>query len=240
MQKISDIVNNPLVTCVMLTKDRPALVRKAVECFRTQTYDAARRQLLIYDTGDAEWFFDNSDAENEGLVSDPLSAGLTVGALRNAANGCVVAGSLILHWDDDDYSHPRRIEEQVDLWQKSDGCCGYNEMLFWDERGPGEAWIYAGSVLGTSLCYSRARWEAIRFQPVNQGEDTQFRGARCIGVSSVNEDLPDEYEPRMIARIHGGNTSIAYDPQVMRAVEKQGGEWRRAPQWEAYCRKVMA
>ena len=48
-----------------------------------------------------------------------------------------------------------------------------------------------------------------------------------------------KHVPRMIARIHGGNTSTAYDPALMRASEMQGSGWRRVPEWDSYCRGLM-
>lgn len=127
-------MTGPLVCCVMLTRDRPEMARRAVECFRAQTYDAARRELLVYNSGDPAWFFDGSDAENEAQVIARVHAGRSIGALRNHANACTVKDSIIIHLDDDDWSHPNRIAEQVALLQSSGKeCVGYREMLFWRE-----------------------------------------------------------------------------------------------------------
>lgn len=269
-------MNQPTVCAVMLTAARPEYARRAVECFRRQTYPAHRRILLIYDTGeDNEWYDARSDAENEDHIqanpwsgadtdADPLRRS-TVGELRNEAIGELSLGDLapiMIHWDDDDYSHPNRIAEQVALLQSSGAdVVGYREMLFWREpekvRGgrlppqfyptyPGEAWLYSNPdpryCLGTSLCYWRKTWERKPFEATSQGEDLKFwTGLKSIGVSSLFPAYPPIH-PCMIARIHSGpngNTSIMYRPDLMRAIERQGGEWKRAPEWDSYCRSTM-
>jgi glycosyltransferase involved in cell wall biosynthesis len=271
--------SQPSVCCVMLTKDRPELARRAVECFRAQTYDPIARALLIFDSGSNAWFDAAGDSENEIVLDATAHAGkATIGELRNMANSCM-SSDIILHWDSDDWSHPNRIAEQVALLRSSGAdCVGYREMLFWreslkiesdsgDGRGPhltsttltgGEAWLYSSRnhILGTSLCYWHKTWERKPFEATSSGEDVLFCARlNCVGASSVirgalpSENgptigeylpLPLNAGPRMIARIHAGNTSKFYDPALMAAVERQGGEWRRVPEWDAYCAEKMA
>lgn len=125
-------MTEPLVCAIMLTRDRPQMAARAVRAFRAQTYDPARRQLLVYDTGNSAWFFDGSDAENELIVCAPEDVDKSIGYLRNKANTCTLADSVIIHWDDDDYSHPNRIAEQVAFLQESGAdVVGYSDLLFW-------------------------------------------------------------------------------------------------------------
>ena len=227
----------PTVCAIMLTRDRPCMAKRAVECFRAQTYDPARRQLLIYDTGNTDWFFDNSDSENELIVPAFADAGKTIGALRNAANGYTIRGSILLHWDSDDYSHPTRIAEQVALLQSSGAeAVGYNEMLFWRDstargntiNGTGEAWLYRGDTLGTSLCYWRSTWERKTFPDTSYGEDTEWlMGLRGMPNTSIGAS---------IARIHSGNSSKAYDIEQMKA---HPAHWTRVPALDKYCAERM-
>ena len=264
-------MNEPTVCAVMLTANRPELARRAVECFRAQTYPAKR--LLILDSGkNMEPDLDNED-RSEFWV--PAPTGLTIGALRNEAAAFWTEYPIIVHWDDDDTSHPNRIAEQVALLQSSGAdCVGYNQMLFWDQtkamirvnpsrRGPdgmgalgtvesiGEAWLYRnpnpGYTLGTSLCYWRKTWERKPFPAANVGEDLLFcTGLNCVGITSMpvatfdigkNGDPTNDpkVQPRMIARIHAGNTSTAYEPAKL----AKNSEWRRVPEWDAHCRSVM-
>jgi len=259
-------VSEPTVCAVMLTADRPELARRAVECFRRQTYQAKR--LLIINTGPGTILEDETHD-----MAEPCFVGadaLTIGELRNMAMSSTDyrphntrrEADVIVHWDDDDYSHPNRIAEQVALLQSSGAdVVGYREMLFWREaRDIGssgsldEAWLYSNPdpryCLGTSLCYWRKTWERKPFEATSQGEDVRFcTGLKCVGVSGINRDEPAgpglscqgvDVVPRMIARIHAGNTSTVYRPELMAAIERQGGEWKRSPEWDSYCAEIMS
>lgn len=251
----------PLACCVMLTRDRPQMAKRAVECFRLQTYQ--RRKLLVIDTGS------NSDAYvymgregmliNEQLFHNPSTGAreLTIGSLRNLANGNTNADVLI-HWDDDDYSHPNRIEEQVALLQSSGKqAVGYRDMLFWRKcerhemkcnSDDAQAWLYSNKdpryCLGTSLCYWRSAWEARPFQNISRGEDKAWlRDMDAMGIHSIpsmdhrglTRDLISslDSDPRMIASIHGGN-HVVYEP------EKSPGNFKRVPEFDALCRERMS
>ena len=146
---------------------------------------------------------------------------------------------ILIHWDDDDWSHPNRIAEQVALLQASQcDVVGYNRVLFWRSVEQ-QAWVYDNHdpryCVGSSLAYWRRTWERKPFTATSQGEDVAFiTGLKSRGVDSIIEG-----QPRLIARIHEGNTSTAYNIGVMKAIERQGGEWKRAPEWVSYCRATM-
>ncbi len=262
------MIDQPLVCAILLTADRPQFVQTAIDCFKKQTYP--NKRLFVYDTG-AE-----AAIQREGILFEWVqNQGLTVGQLRNCAikasksRGRIEA-DIICHWDDDDWSSPHRMAEQVALLQGSwADVVGYRDMLFWQEprsyrrldsgdeilnlgannvidfakaySTPGEAWLYTGTMLGTSLCYSRKVWEQHPFPPTSQGEDTQWLiglkqcAARSVGPFGPHGQPIEADAPRMIARIHAGNTSTGYRPEHMEAA----AEWKRIPQWAAYCSEVM-
>lgn len=199
-------MREPLVAAVMLTRDRPEMAARAVRCFRRQTYNPASRILVIADSGDPTWYDPSSDSENEMYVQIPSHGG--IGALRNRVNEMAPTrlNTVLIHWDDDDISHPGRIAEQVALLQASgEPCVAYNELLFWRSiecptegclGGPAglgsdgmactqcggrtmveEAWLYhRGSRTETSLCYWRETWEKTPFPEVNTPPGTMQRG----------------------------------------------------------------
>lgn len=266
-------MNEPLVCAIMLTRDRPAMAKRAVESFRAQTY--ANKSLLIWDTGpdhEVRWLAREFRVAEESIHHVEDVPDFSIGELRNRANDWPHAreADIIVHWDDDDWSHPNRIAEQVALLQSSGAdAVGYREMLFWrdiqlserdvygadgDPSRPcdviEEAWLYSHSrpdyALGTSLCYWRKTWERKPFPdlpkgPGATGEDHEWRqGLRVVSESSSGY-MTDEgpgVEPRMIASIHGGNSSKAYDIEALLA--KGNKQWRRVPEWDAYCCFRMA
>lgn len=118
-----------------------------------------------------------------------------------------------------------------------------------------EAWLYTSPVpkptLGTSLCYWRKTWKRKPFNPTlpnnreSLGEDTEFiRGLNAVAVSSVVHHAPkdllerlnrgEDFLPRMIARIHGSN-STRYNIQ-----DARGTSWKRVPEWDARVREILS
>lgn len=250
------------VCAVCITADRPELTHNAVACFEAQTYQ--RKRLVIYDTSKSEI------VRYDGHFQHVVIGGSrqTIGELRNEANAFAGDGEVIVHWDSDEWSHPNRIAEQVALLQSSGvDVVGYNECLFWREGRPcirhgrvacegcpdphthAEAWLYSNPnpcyALGTSLAYWRRTWERKPFTATSRGEDLQFiTGLKCMGISAnpIDGDPPmhPNEQPRMIARIHPGNTSTAYRGKTWDDELRQPKPmWRRVPEWDTHARKVM-
>ncbi|WP_126555610.1 glycosyltransferase family 2 protein [Dictyobacter kobayashii] len=101
-------MEQPLVSCIMPTKNRRGFVEQALGYFEKQDYP--NKELIIVDDG-------------EDLVVDLVAQRPyvryfapqyihSVGAKRNFA--CEAArGELICHWDDDDWYSPTRLSYQV-------------------------------------------------------------------------------------------------------------------------------
>jgi glycosyltransferase involved in cell wall biosynthesis len=217
---LSPLITSARVVCIMpSTPERAALRAKAIACLKAQTYPNVKLSV---------GHFPN----------------ISIGESRNRLIEAAPTADIVIHWDDDDYSHPDRIAEQVDRLQVSQAdITGYSDMLFWRDDHS-EAWLYDGSLVGTSLCYWRTFWAGHRFESTNNGEDTRFVACaryirKCTTFGPLRE-VGDPVTPRMIARIHAGNTNREfYRREVMQAVERQGGEWKRMADWDEYCRKIM-
>jgi glycosyltransferase involved in cell wall biosynthesis len=192
-----------------LTRNRRQWLKNAIRSYLGQTYPASRRELLI--VADGEDVHDLLPvAENVRLIH--LAEQTTVGQKRNFA--CSRArGEVIAHWDDDDWSEPGRLEDQVEMLVGHTQVAGYCSMRFTD----GVEWHdYFGPIsyaLGTSLCYWRSWWEAHPFEPINVGEDNHFvNAAQNAGVLA---SVPAR--GLMYATTHAGNTS----PRIY------GSNWKR-------------
>ncbi len=276
----------PLVCAVCLTRDRPEMLQRAIACFQAQTYQRAR--LCVYDTRHR---YQSSDDIKVGIFHFPENVHRSIGMLRNRIAASIIGApnppDVFIHFDDDDWSHPARIAEQVALLQSSGKeAVGYREMLFWNTdydlpgsihtplpgpfeakyqekrrelqrnfvaKGGGEAWLFSSRhpkyCLGTSLCYWRTVWEKRPFEDVQVGEDYRWiQGVDSLGVTAevIPPILPygndidyGQRYPRMIASIHGGNTSPLYKREYLEGSEAQRGEWQRVPGWDDYCRQTM-
>lgn len=209
-----------LVSAIMPTRGRQQYAQEALGCFLSQTYQD--RELVIVDDADDPSFpegvvgnrlakrttpdFREFDRDPNGLLPEiryfRLDRRLTIGAKRNLA--CSRAsGGVIVHWDDDDWSAPERIEDQVTrLIDSNVGLTGYNRMRFYDVDS-GEWWMFNGGkhqVIGTSMMYTREFWRSLPFPDINEGEDHSVSN-KASKVAVVDAGL------MMFARTHAGNTS---------------------------------
>lgn len=232
------------VACIMLANGRREMVARAVASFHAQ--ELAEKQLIIWNTG-ARGDFDEHEAEDV-VVAYSEEPG-SIGVLRNRANQLAIdlfhdEIGYFAHWDSDDWSQPRRLDEQIELLGRGSArwdLVGYRECLFWDQR-PGQfcgAWIYRNAnpagAIGSSFLYPRATWERQPFPRKHAGEDTQWllNGRfRIFATPSTFAFHGLPIEPRMICSIHGGNTSSKISPGKP--------EWTRTPQYDDLCRSRMA
>ncbi len=185
----------------MPTRDRRAFVPLAIACFLAQDYE--HRELLILDDGD--------DPVADLVPPDPriryerLAEPLVLGAKRNRA--CALArGELIAHWDDDDWSAPRRLSRQVQALADAD-ISGLDDLYFFDPLAE-RAWRYVYPdastkpwVAGGTLCYRRAFWEAHPFPEIRIGEDSRFVWVPSARIAPLHD------VSLYAATVHAANTS---------------------------------
>jgi len=137
---------------------------------------------------------------NEPIRVIHYAGKLSIGTKRNL--GCAAAmGDLIAHFDDDDFSGPDRLADQIDGMQATGAAVvGYHAMRFTDGAG---WWQYRGAPLGTSLMYRKSWWQEHPFQTVQVNEDGRFcdeaRGADALATEDAGN--------LMWATIHPSNTS---------------------------------
>lgn len=217
------MLEDPLITCLCLTRDRREYLAHAIQCFEAQTY--TRRELVIVADG-------LSDLEGLALNGFDISVIVAPGVVGRKRNvGCAAArGSVIAIWDDDDHSAPPRLAYQVGrLREAGKQLHGFSEMKFTD----GTAWWQyhgqRGNPIAASLCFERSLWERFRFaeigvhaDPRSQcGQDEQFAAqSRAWAMTDPDQDL-------IYATVHPGNTSPrSLRPPTWRAL--QGFVWKEA------------
>ena len=248
------------------------MARQAVENFRAQTY--ANKRLLVYDTSaeEIEWPEDWYESDDLCLLESNCNShhrtAKTIGYLRNRANLASGENDILIHWDDDDWSHPDRISEQVRFLQSSGaGCVGYQEMLFWrtateythadyevgikpHESRRDEAWLYRHPsdryALGTSLCYWASAWKQRPFRHIHVGEDKDWiNGVDTRGVTSLGRmiglgEFDYSAEPRMIARIHSHNTTTLYrNGEMEKNAASINPQWKRVVDRDEQLSRIM-
>ena len=194
--------STPLVSCVMPTFDRRAFVPQSISYFLRQDYPAT--ELIIVD--------DSPEPVSDLLPTDPrivyhrLEARTVLGAKRNLA--CDLArGSIIVHWDDDDWASPDRVSVQVAALTSGDAdVCGTGSLLCY-EPATSSAWRFTWPdglrpwAAGTSLCFRKELWTRCPFPDVAIGEDTRF-----VFSPAVRRVADVRAAGCVVGIIHGRNT----------------------------------
>lgn len=191
----------PMVSCIMPTSGRREFVPRAIAHFLRQDY--ANKELVIVDDG-----ADSVAAlvpEHPTIKYLRLPHKASIGTKRNHA--CMIAtGSVIAHWDDDDWMASGWLTSQVHtLLESGADVCGLDKVYF---HAPveGMAWryVYDGErpwVAGGTLCYTKECWRGSPFPDLQVGEDNAFiwSGAKQVAINSNSRSY--------VATVHAGNTS---------------------------------
>jgi glycosyltransferase involved in cell wall biosynthesis len=125
----------PLISCLMVTKNRANLAKISISCFLNQTYP--NKELVIVDDGESSELQEFVRQLNHPQISHYHlpSQGLTLGELRNISVA-KATGSYLSQWDDDDLSDPSRLESQMTAIRslKADGCFLDTLYMWWPDR----------------------------------------------------------------------------------------------------------
>jgi glycosyltransferase involved in cell wall biosynthesis len=189
-----------LISCIMPTLARPQYAAHAVELWLAQTYSPT--ELVIVDDIDSPSFPNGCNLP--GVQYHLMRQRLPVGSKRNIACSRS-AGDVIAHWDDDDYSAPGRLADQMTrLLDSGKPVTGYRCMRFTDGTGWWEYSASVGYVTGTSLMYRRSWWQQHPFTAEQTGEDVTF-----VKEAQPNDMIATaDAGELMYATIHPRNTSV--------------------------------
>jgi O-antigen biosynthesis protein len=222
-----------------LTRNRRKWLPKAIQCFLDQTYPW-RELLIVSDGEDVRDLVPEVDVFGVGFAGLPdsetemrgdsrrapakprrrargpysirhihLEGSANIGEKRNF--GCDRArGDLIAHWDDDDWSAPGRLADQVErLTGSRKAVTGYRSMRFVTEYsgGPRHWFLYENKpptyALGTSLMFRRDWWIGHKFPAKQICEDQDF-----VATAMLHDELTTAPAGElMYATMHDANTS---------------------------------
>ena len=173
----------------MPTYNRREFVPLAIRYFQSQNYQ--NRELIIIDDG--------TDPIGDLVPNEwpiryiRLDKKMTLGAKLNL--GCEHArGSIIAHWDDDDWYAPWRLDYQLQgLYERGTDLCGINQLFYFDlgtRRGyryeyPRDLRVWLS---GSTLCYRKTLWSGQRFAHIDVGMDGLFAWATSRERLTVLED----------------------------------------------------
>lgn len=190
------------MSCVMPTRNRAQYIPAAIRSYRAQTY--LQRELLILDNGETS--LRPLIPYHPTIRYERITGDHSTGDMRNLAVDRA-KGEIICHWDDDDWSHPTRIADQL-LRLSIGTITGYSQMFFYDERDQKCYHWYMNPLyaLGTSFCYRKSWWsQGHHFKEIPVGEDALFFQEACREAPTPVQVIPGL--GMMVARVHDQQTS---------------------------------
>lgn len=192
-----------LVSCIMPTADRSQWVADAVNQFLSQNFP--NKELIVVDDGREA--IGRLLPDHPSVVYIRLNERKSLGEKRNIA--CEAAsGSIILHWDDDDWRHQGWISCQVKALNETGAdITGLDRPCFFEpESGNGWQYSYPSDqtpwVYGATLCYTKQVWLSNPFPAIDIGEDNAF-----VWDGPMKKVVPHGASDLFLARIHRNNTS---------------------------------
>lgn len=197
----------PKVSLVCPTFNRPQYLPTAVRCFLQQSYE--NKELIIVDDGD-----DRMDFSFDSRIRHIHLGNRTPTGTKRNIGAEVAFGDIVANLDDDDWSHPYRVEDEVRrLLKTGKAVTGYNASILYDEASgqlykiPGGPPYFAS---GSSQLYMRAWWDLHPYPDCSFGEDSVFsRTARLADELAIAE--PGKM---LVVRRHVNNTSEIYLPKL--------------------------
>lgn len=186
------------------TAARATWIRHAIRYYQRQTYP--NRELVILSDGPEP--LDLPEAKDDPTIVSyhRPNANITLGVKRNRVNG-LATGSIIAHWDDDDWYASNRLEVQVDalLAAKDADVCGLRNML-WMQANTQRMWRYHypdgyPGVCGNTAMYRKAYWETRPIPNVQTGSDVHWFQANRPTVT-----IPTD-QRIVVGLIHDNNVS---------------------------------
>lgn len=190
----------PLVSCVMPTRNRAAFLQRAMGCFGQQTH--APSELVVVDDG---------DEAVEHLCGGPSVRYLRVRgrmSLGSKMNFGIehAAGDYIVKWDDDDWYHPEFIRTMIDALLGSanpdEALAACGRYLVFLAGGRILRVTRSGLTAGGTFTFSKLLWRRAPFRDIGVEEDYWFRTDTGAKVAPV-----DRLGLYVVVR-HGGNTWV--------------------------------
>ena len=187
----------PLVSCIMPTRGRHDWVMQSIAYFQRQDYP--ERELIIIDDGPSDRSMQLSCLPR--IRYRHVDARMSIGAKRNLA--CDLAsGSIIVHWDDDDWYGPSRLSAQIAPLRAGNAHitalaqpCFFDlsRWVFWECTPALYRKLFVLGVHGGTLAYSRWVYERLaKYPDISLAEDAIFlthacaRGARLEAMASAD------------------------------------------------------
>jgi O-antigen biosynthesis protein len=206
----------PLISCVMVTRGRPAFVRQSIAYFLAQDYPHLELVIVYEEDGDLPEPMPELPRGGPRVRCRRVVPGLHLGAKRNV--GVAEAhGELIAQWDDDDWYATARVRRQAEPILAGTADITALRVHRFFELGAWKLWtcssalharMFAEDVAGGTLVYRRELWgRDARYPATNLREDADFLAATLRAGARLHRIIDDgDGEELFVYVRHGANT----------------------------------
>lgn len=199
------VTSPPLISCLMVTRDRARFAARALRCLVAQTWRPL--ELVVVDDGDEDYSAVLAPFEKElsiRYLKDRPVPGRRLGGLRNLALDAA-RGALCAQWDDDEWYHPDRLAVQAGACLDGGATASVLKWTLMHVDTPAMAALPyradAGHGTPGTIVHRRT---AIRYPNLARGEDDVF--LESLARRGRIATLGAEYSHLFIRCFHGGNT----------------------------------
>ena len=227
----------------MVTKTaRLKFISRAVFSFNSQTYPE-KELIILHDSGDEfhETLIEQFGSDTVKIVQSEKSY---LGTLRNKSVE-VCSGDVICQWDDDDYSHPDRLQIQYDrLIESNMPVCflsshayTVNDEFYILDKSLGKPFISSWRVAQNSLMAHKDRLP--KYPDSMIGEDTPIT-EYYTPTQSVTSVVDKPY--LFCTTYHSGNSwDIGHHMKIINRyrTNKYGDEFKREFKYLLKCNDVI-
>jgi hypothetical protein len=161
-----------MITVVLPTFKRPDLVAHAVGEILKQSY-AGEAEVLVIDSTPELPPIDYSPREGYS-VRQVHAPGLVIGAARRIGQE-EAQGDIIVHWNDDDWYSPERIDKQLAALKSSNKGVVYTGDFYCYEPSKARAWRLVYKAWGTVGTFAETKAHA-KIRPIPDREDGAYWG----------------------------------------------------------------
>jgi glycosyltransferase involved in cell wall biosynthesis len=193
----------PLVSCLCVTRNRTAHLRRVIENFQNQTYPN-KELLVLFESDDhmTKQLSISGKAVNIRWHEVPSTPKMSLGGLRNLSIE-LAAGEYFCQWDDDDWYHRKRIEMQLNcLLESHKWACLLGYWLMYDSVVEKAYLSHMEAWGGTILCRKDVVSAINRYPDQTRHEDTHF----IRNVLTLKNFVPLIMPSLYIYVFHGHNT----------------------------------
>lgn len=198
-------MTEPLVSCLMVTKNRARFARRALHCLASQTW--GNKELVIIDDGDEDYepvlaeYRHLFPIQYHKLTPDP---DVRLGQLRNLSLERA-RGDFLIQWDDDEWYHPERIATQMAAAASGlDVVVLQNTLCHLDTPGYAEHLFHTNIPRGTTPGTVLHRRSNVRYPNLGRAEDTVY--LKELAATVRFGVLEEPHSHLFIRCFHGANT----------------------------------